>query len=242
MKTAWISETGKRADNQDCCQIFSAEGKPLVVVVADGMGGHAGGATASMLAVTHIMESCNGQQDFDEAWLRKVLRESNALIHEKSLLEPKLSGMGTTVVVCVIHKDCIWAANVGDSRLYLVHDGTLEQITTDHSYVQELVALHVITKEEARLHPRRNIITRAVGTDETVEVDVFHHLWSAGDMVILSTDGLHDAMSDDKLFSLLRSEMPLKDKVRLICSHALENGSTDNVTALICLNDGQVIE
>ena len=240
METAWISETGKRADNQDCCQIFSEEGKPMVVIIADGMGGHAGGATASMLAVAHIIESCGRQDVFDEVWLRDVIWESNALILEKSFLEPKLSGMGTTVVVCVIRDTCILTANVGDSRQYLVHDGMLEQITTDHSYVQELVALRVITKEEARLHPRRNIITRAVGTDESVEVDVFCHPWQAGDMVLLSTDGLHDAMSDDELLSLLRADLSPKDKVRLLCSRALENGSTDNVTALLCINDGQV--
>lgn len=239
MNIAWISETGKRENNQDACTIFSQEDKPGVAIIADGMGGHAGGATASRLAVEHIYRSCADETAFDIAWLRRVVGEANALVHRTAQQDMSLRGMGTTLVVCVMRPDGILVANVGDSRLYRFDGTSLEQITVDHSYVQELVLCRILSREEARVHPRRNIILRAVGTDTTVEPDVFSEAWKTGDLVVLSTDGLHDYLTDAQFSEILSRKEPLQQKLELLVETALSQGSTDNITVVACANDGE---
>lgn len=237
MKIAWISETGKREDNQDSCVIFSQPNKPEVAIVADGMGGHAGGSTASRIAVETVYRRCMNDETFDIVWLREVVSEANTLIRKTAAEQPSLNGMGTTLVICVICGDEVLVANVGDSRLYLFDGVSAEQITVDHSYVQELVSWHVITREEARIHPKRNIILRAVGTDTTVEPDIFTKKWKKDDILLLSTDGLHDSVTDGELAEVLLLPVSLQQRLEMLVEKALMQGSTDNITAVACAND-----
>lgn len=239
MNIAWISETGKREDNQDSCILYSQDQKPAVVVIADGMGGCAGGSTASRLAVECVYRCCQDENAFDIFWLRSCVQEANTLIRNAAEANPSLGGMGTTLVICVLRTDGILVANVGDSRLYRFNGVTLKQVTVDHSYVQELVNWHVITREEARVHPKRNIILRAVGTDPDVEPDIFSETWSAGETLLLSTDGLHDSMTDEQIGAVLSAEDPIQQRLERLVETALAQGSTDNISAIICINSGE---
>ncbi len=239
MNIAWISETGKREDNQDACSIFSQAGKPSVAIIADGMGGHAGGSTASKLAVEYVYRRCTDESAFDIPWLRDIVQKANALIYQRAKDDPMLGGMGTTLVICVMREDEMLVANVGDSRLYRFYGETLEQVTVDHSYVQELVSWKVITKEEARVHPKRNIILRAVGTDSMVEPDIFAENWQAGDILLLSTDGLHDSLTEEQIREILLQSEPLQRKLERLVETALSQGSSDNITAVACVHDGE---
>jgi protein phosphatase len=150
--------------------------------------------------------------------------------------------MGSTLVAALIlGKDYI-AANVGDSRMYQYHNKTLFAVTTDHSLVEQLVLAGAITKDEARVHPQRNIITRAMGVSSSVDIDLFERLWVPGDILMLCSDGLHGSVEEDDIITVLSSGRSLESMCDVLVQLALDNGGTDNITViLIRLEEGDVV-
>ena len=205
-----------------------------VYVVADGMGGHAAGEVASALLTQTAKEILEGlgPDDITEALLRQVVLEANRRILAKAEGDNIYNGMGTTAsLLCLKEQQAVWA-HVGDSRLYLLREGeAIQQITRDHSYVEDLVAQGSITEAEAKVHPRRNLLTRAVGVDKDLVVDTGSLALEAGDILLLATDGLMKHIADEEIASLLESKP--ENPARELVDRALDAGGTDNITTVV---------
>jgi protein phosphatase len=196
MKLKWGASTDVGMVRQQNEDSYLAEEN--LYVVADGMGGHNAGEVASALAVTTLKAGARTGIDSVERF-RELVQQANTAIYTASLDDSTQSGMGTTLTALSIvagEEPRVLVANVGDARTYLWRNGALTRLSVDHSYVQELVNEGIITPEEARVHPRRNIVTRALGIDRSVVVDVFSHLVRTGDRIVLCSDGLVDEVSD----------------------------------------------
>ncbi len=232
------SVTGVRPQNQDTCFVPRG-GEISLAVVADGMGGHNAGDVASALAVeTLVAELKRGGPGGPAALLTNAVNKANSAVYEKAAQSQALRGMGTTMVLALLFNTRFYAANVGDSRLYYFHDGVLEQVTTDHSYVAELVASGYITKEEAARHPRRNLITRALGTRPCERVDLFERDWNRGDKLLLCSDGLYGELSEaDLIRALSCAPEEMQQACDSLVQDALYAGSRDNVSAVMVLNE-----
>lgn len=231
---AGATDNGKvRSMNEDSFYAFWKE-DVLYAIVADGMGGHNAGEVASNEAIRAFEESILNST-FSQASERLVeaIHYANRRIFAMTIQTPALSGMGTTVTACAIENHHVYFANVGDSRGYFVTAERMEQVTRDHSLVAELLASGDITAEEARTHPQRNLITRAVGTTPTVEVDLFERLIDADNMILLCSDGLSNVVSDARIFQILRTEESSNDAVLRLIAEANEMGGHDNITALL---------
>ena len=231
------SIVGKRAVNEDTVYL-PRKGEMSLVIVADGMGGHAAGDIASALAVeTIVAELKRGGPGGPVALMTNAVNRANTAVYEYSKSDKGLAGMGTTVVAALLFSSRFIVANVGDSRLYHCDGETLAQVTIDHSYVSELVRLGYITKEEAARHPRRNLITRALGTRPVERADIFEVEWRGGDRILLCSDGLYGVLQDKELLCALRG----RSDTGLICDALVEMaetaGSNDNISAVIVEND-----
>ena len=238
MKYAARSEQGKRIHNEDSLFIPSRPGEIALAVIADGMGGHNAGSTASELAVeTVVAELKRGGMGTPEELILSALYKANAAIYDYSIRTPNCRGMGTTLTLAMVFKSRFIAANIGDSRLYYFNGRSLEQVTNDHSYVAELVAAGHITQEEAMHHPRRNIITRALGTREHEQADVFKGNWEPGDLLMLSTDGLFASLADEEMARVLREEADMDQACDRLVENAIYGGSTDNISVVLIRNE-----
>ncbi|MEY2966947.1 MAG: hypothetical protein RLY50_997 [Actinomycetota bacterium] len=233
MKLSWgaYTDTGMvRQQNEDS---FIAEEN--LYVVADGMGGHNAGEVASALAVTTLRSGAkDGVVEADR--LRELVQQANTAIYTASLDDSTQSGMGTTLTAVVVVPGVeprVMVANVGDSRTYLWRDQHLSRITVDHSYVQELVNEGIITPEEARTHPRRNIVTRALGIDRSVAVDVFSQVVRTGDRLVLCSDGLVDEVPDADIAAALDVHRDPQLAAEALVMLANENGGRDNTTVVV---------
>ncbi|MCE5189059.1 MAG: Stp1/IreP family PP2C-type Ser/Thr phosphatase [Eubacteriales bacterium] len=234
MKFAVKTEIGKRAHNEDSYLLPRSETLPLLFAVADGMGGHAAGAVASGMVVEKLGESLSsGFQEREIEQLIGAIQHANLAVFEAAEKDPSLDGMGTTLVCALVLGHSYLAANVGDSRLYYFDGKTLERVTTDHSLVEQLVLAGVITREAAKHHPHRNIITRGVGLSPVVDVDVFEREWNAGDLLLLCSDGMHGQLEDDAMTAILSSERSLEEMCDELVRAALDGGSTDNITLIL---------
>ena len=218
-----------RANNQDNWLAESA-----LYGVADGMGGHKGGETASRVAL-QVFRNAIGQKKPDADALRMAVEAANRRVYDMSARDDTLSGMGTTMSMIWQDTNRLLIAHVGDSRIYRLREGRLQQITNDHSFVAELVRNNIITPEMAKNHPQRNIITRAVGVDPFVQVDVLQEELLPGDLWLICSDGLHGMVEDGEIQTIL-SEMELEDAAERLISRALENGGHDNVTFVLLSN------
>ena len=234
MKYAVKTDIGKRVHNEDSFLVPNKEGFPLLFAVADGMGGHAAGAVASNLLVDQLREfDLDVETDRELGQFRQSIEKANLGVYQESEKDRTLRGMGTTLVAALLLGEKFIAANVGDSRMYRFHNGALETITTDHSLVEQLVLAGAITKEEARVHPQRNIITRAVGVSPVVDVDLFEREWVAGDILVLCSDGLHGAVDEEDIVSVLSTSRSLENMCEILVQLALDNGGTDNITVIL---------
>lgn len=203
---------------------------PNTFVVADGMGGHRGGEVAAILAVSKFEEAPPLLKEGD---LKKLAHEANALVYERAF-EDDLRGMGTTLVAIALQDgQSVSVINIGDSRAYWLRDGYLAQVTRDHSFVGDLLNSNEITEEQALSHPKRNIITRALGISEEVEVDEFSLNVEVGDRFILCSDGLTDEVTESQMCEILVSEPDPKVVVKTLVQMALDNGGKDNVTVAV---------
>lgn len=241
IETFGLSDVGcVRELNEDSYCIYGFdEGKNKgFCILADGMGGHNAGEVASQNAVKFIAEDMqelmeNGDTEVPKK-LDMAISKANANIYKMSTENIIHRGMGTTAVVLFVSDDICYIANVGDSRAYAIRGKEIMQITTDHSMVAELLRSGSITKEEARVHPQKNIITRAVGTDIKVKTDIFEYNYSVGDTVIMCSDGLCSLVSDEDIYKVVKEEKEPEKVVRKLIDAAKEKGGIDNIT-VICM-------
>lgn len=237
-----LSDVGcVRELNEDCFCIhgFDSQNERGFCILADGMGGHNAGEVASQSAVTFIAEELTSllelQEDVDiPARLITAIDNANEKVFSMSMKNSIHNGMGTTVVVVFISNGIAYIANVGDSRAYALREKELIQITSDHSIVAELVKSGTITSDEARRHPQRNIITRAVGTDDYVKSDVFEYDYSKGDVLLMCSDGLCTMVGDEEIRDIIISENKSDEIVFKLVDTAKEYGGIDNIT-VICI-------
>ncbi|MFM9084586.1 MAG: Stp1/IreP family PP2C-type Ser/Thr phosphatase [Actinomycetota bacterium] len=233
MKLSWGASTDMgmvRQQNED--SFVAEEG---LYVVADGMGGHNAGEVASALAVPAMRAAIKGGVT-DAMRLREVVQAANTAIYTASLDDSAQSGMGTTLTAAVVvpgEEPRFMVANVGDSRTYLFRDGVLSRVSIDHSYVQELVNEGLISEEEARVHPRRNIVTRALGIDRSVSVDVFTQVVRTGDRLVLCSDGLVDEVSDADITAVLLQHRDPQLAAESLVMVANAAGGRDNTTVVV---------
>ena len=240
LRAALRSDVGLvRSENQDfgtytthAEERESAAGGRLLIV-ADGMGGHRGGATASRLAAETVKAQYLGADNDDiPTVLRDSLSRANARIYSEAQSNPDLRGMGTTTSVLAVRDGEGWLAHVGDSRIYMVRDGEIKQLTDDHSLVATMVREGLLTSAEAETHPRRNVLQRSMGVAEDVEIDVRGPIeLRAGDVFILCSDGLHGVVKEDELREI--AKMPIEAAADEYLRRALDRGAPDNVTVIV---------
>ncbi len=233
----------KRASNEDNLVAVVPEEQRLLqekgalFVIADGMGGHERGEVAGELTVQHVRDAYyQNQQDNIPTALQKAIVRANEAIHQANEAERARGnsdfGMGATCVAAVLHEQKLYAANVGDSRVYVLHDGQLRQVTRDHSVVAQMVERGEITPAQARTHEDRNKIYRSLGEKADVEVDLFTEPVQEGDTLLLCTDGLWELLEDDEIRAIIERYGPEESAQQLI-ARANEAGGTDNVTAIV---------
>ena len=203
--------------------------------VADGMGGHNAGEVASALAVETYGNYMRGVNHITGEALRAAVARANDAVYSASQESPEVSGMGTTFSALAMEGKQCFIAHVGDSRVYLVRRGTLMQLTLDHTLVEEMVLKGLITAREARVHPRRNVITRALGTEPRVEIDVIQLEMRAGDVFFLCSDGLTNHVPEREILRAATAHADWDEKLRRLVGIALENGGSDNITAMFAV-------
>ena len=229
MKAYYKSHVGLvREQNEDTVLVDEQRG---IFILADGMGGHNAGEVASLLAAETLRDALQ-RQTASADLLRLAFRRANRAVFERQLGEESLSGMGTTLTALWEEGDHVLLGHVGDSRAYLYAGGRLRQISEDHSYVADLVRAGAITEEEAFHHPRRNVITRAVGTDESVRADVVEILKAPGEKWLLCSDGLTDLVRDPEIAEIL-AQFSGQEAVEQLVDKALLYGGKDNVSVLL---------
>ena len=236
MKTFSKTDIGrKREVNQD--YVFVSDQPvgniPNLLIVADGMGGHNAGDYASKFVVQVLKkELAKSREDGPSAMLKKAIASANHQLIAESKTDAKLEGMGTTLVAATVIEHTLYFANVGDSRLYLLND-EIRQLSKDHSLVQEMVRLGGLNAEEAKHHPDKNIITRAIGVKEDIEIDFFEYRLKKGDIILMCTDGLSNMVEDEEIFQIVRSSRDVVEAVEQLIERANSNGGKDNIGVIV---------
>lgn len=236
MKTFSMIDIGrKREVNQDFVYVSDKPigNLPNLLVVADGMGGHKAGDFASRFVVESLKEDlAKSTEDGPEAMIRKAIQSANHRLIEVAKQDVRLEGMGTTLVVATVIEHTLYFANIGDSRLYLLNDN-IKQLSKDHSFVQEMVRLGGINAEEAKHHPDKNIITRAIGAKKNVEIDFFEYRLQNGDMILMCTDGLSNMMEDEEMLRIVKCSRDIVEAVEHLVKRANDNGGNDNIGVVL---------
>ena len=229
LEHAALTHVGRRANNEDN---FCAEPRLGLFAVADGMGGAQAGEVASKLAASAL----EGRDSDGLSGLERVdalIQEANRRVYDRATTDPSASGMGTTMTVALVEGMTVAIGHVGDSRAYLVRGDRMEQLTEDHSLVNELLKSGRLSEEEAQVHPQRSVITRAVGTDPDVDVDAFTIEAEEGDVFLICSDGLTDMVEDEDILEVLdRHRDDLDKAVRALVAAANRGGGEDNITAV----------
>lgn len=236
LKTFSLTDVGRRRSvNQD--YVYTCE-KPIgnlpnLFLVADGMGGHKAGDYASKYTVETMCEVIErSPQKNPEAILREAIGAANEHIRQKSLEDINLEGMGTTIVAATCLDNRLQVANVGDSRLYVVNKG-IRQITNDHSWVEEMVRMGGLDRETARNHPDKNIITRAIGAGNEVDIDFFTIDLEENDIILMCTDGLSNMLEDEEILMIIKGQRDLVEIVETLVREANNRGGRDNISVVV---------
>lgn len=231
-----ISDIGNHRDiNEDYLSYTENEGSNLYVI-ADGMGGHNAGEVASKMAVDTLINGFKLSFIDDEDVIRSLIVAANDEIYKLSHSKEDYNGMGTTVTACLVKKNNITIGNVGDSSLYIIKDKIIKKITKDNSYVQELLDKGKITLEEAKNHPNKNLITRALGTAPSIQIDIYKLSGSGIKYILMCTDGLSNEVSPFEMYEIINNNS-LKDACRLMVDKAKENGGRDNISLILIEGD-----
>ena len=245
VKFAVRSHSGMvREINEDSYNIIAAfPGIPATYIIADGMGGHNSGEVASKIAVdfasNYIMQNpraFSGEEGTVET-LRDMMKKANADIYAKSSEHGANFGMGTTMITVVVCGKKLCIGHVGDSRVYIIRDGRIQQITTDHSYIEELIKKGTLTREEAGSHPQKNVITRALGCSEDVEIDTHVLDIHPADCFVLCTDGLTNMLEEDEIRGVVEGSLNPEAACEELIRKANEKGGEDNITVIVIKND-----
>jgi protein phosphatase len=225
---ARASDTGKKRRRNEDSYVVA----PPLFAVADGMGGAQAGEVASKLAAAALKETHpEGASDAEK--VTELIQEANRRVYERAHSDPATSGMGTTMTVALVDGDKVTIGHVGDSRAYVVRGGELEQLTEDHSLVNELLKSGKLSREEAETHPQRSVITRAVGTDPDVDVDAFTVEAGEGDVFLLCSDGLTDMVADSDILDVVEKNRDDLDRAtKALVSAANRGGGEDNITVI----------
>lgn len=229
-----------RQANEDCFRIINrTDALPWIFMVADGLGGHNSGEIASSMAVDYLERYINDNaHEFNTAELLSqaistAVSGVNTHIYSSASQQENFNGMGTTLTLAIVIKDMLYIGHVGDSRLYIIENGNIKKLTQDHSYIEELLKNGSITKEEAINHPRKNIITRAIGGDNTIEVDIYRYKLEYPCYLLLCTDGLTNMLSDEEIHeTVINAENP-QAACENLTSKANDMGGLDNITVIV---------
>lgn len=236
MKIYAMTDVGRRREvNQDYVYVTDRPIGPFpnLLTVADGMGGHKAGDFASKYTVNTVLEELKKTPlDKPEEILRNIVSIANHKLIEVAATDVKLEGMGTTLVAGTIVGNTLYFANVGDSRLYLINE-KIRQISKDHSLVEEMVRLGGIKAEEAKNHPDKNIITRAIGVKEDVEADIYEYRLKKGDVILMCTDGLSNMVEDEDMFDIVKGARDVVEAVEMLIEKANSNGGRDNIGVVL---------
>ena len=235
METFYLTDTGLVRDhNEDSVIILTNEDGATFMAVADGMGGHSAGEVASSIAISYLGKRFSEsfvkmtKQDAVE-WIRNSVNEINSLIFKYTDEHQESKGMGTTLVLSIVTKDYILFGNIGDSSGFVMKDKKLHKVTYDHTLVNLLVSAGELTKEEARNHPRKNILMNALGINDPVEIDVFDCNMEIEE-IILSSDGLTTMLTDEQIEHVLLEELSIEEKVIKLIKKANNRGGNDNIS------------
>lgn len=227
----------KRQLNEDNCNVLVGyPGLPTCFVIADGMGGHKCGEIASKQAVDSV---CNLllKADWDTEnisdLLRDIVTRVNCEIYNYSLLDEATQGMGTTLIITVIKGRKLYIGHVGDSRVYIIRDNNIEKVTWDHSFIEELVKNGSITKDEAINHPKRNLITRAVGYELELQVDTYEKDLKDDDIILLCTDGLTNMLTEEEILEIIKNYEDPQEACDTLVQNANNKGGEDNITVIV---------
>lgn len=249
MEIGAVSSIGNiRENNQDSMYVSEDSSFPIFIV-ADGMGGHKAGEVASSLAIeatiTYLKERkdlLNNEENI-KFNIKKAIKYANEKIYSLSQEISEYSGMGTTITLSYIFDSKIILGHVGDSRAYLISDCNIKQVTKDHSLVSELIEQGSITTEEALTHPQRHLITRAVGTSQDIDVDIYMEEFKSNDKLILCSDGLTNMVDDDTILSIVNDneEAEINKLSKILATTANDNGGKDNITIIIVKKGGGLL-
>lgn len=236
MKYCYMTDTGKVRDhNEDSVVITENLNKEILLTVADGMGGHNAGEVASSIAITHIGKrfrelSTVGNKEDAINWLRETVNEVNTLINNYTIDHPESSGMGTTLVLALVTNDFLLFGNIGDSSGYVIKNHKLQKITINHTLVNMLVKSGELTEEEAKNHPRKNVLMRALGSAKSVELDIFD-VETDVDGILLCSDGLTNMLDDDQIAKVLSEDLTIEEKLLKLIYKCNNRGGNDNISA-----------
>jgi serine/threonine protein phosphatase PrpC len=237
-----LTHCGKiREINEDSFHLSTSHHLYGYAIVADGMGGHQAGEIASQMAVQIVSDFIEQQLQQESVDTQEILYEAielaNQKIYDFALRQQSMLGMGTTIVTAITTNDKFYVAHVGDSRLYLIRNHQITQITEDHSHVQTLVNQGIISADEARFHSKRNIILRALGTEPTVQIDVSFLEWFPEDLLLVCSDGLSNMLTDQRIVEIIAHSDSYELAVKNLIDAANDAGGDDNITAVILCNE-----
>lgn len=235
MKSCYLTDPGKvRTHNEDSVTIVKNTSDEYLMAVADGMGGHSAGEIASSIAISYLGKSfkenfLNLEKVKAVNWLRESVVEINQLIFEYVKEHPESRGMGTTLVVAIVTKDYILFGNIGDSSGYVLKDNQLHKVTHDHTLVNLLLKAGELTEEEAKDHPKKNVLMRALGANDPVEIDVFDCDTNITS-ILLCSDGLTNMLEHEQIEKVLVSELEVEEKIVKLIRKSNNRGGTDNIS------------
>lgn len=234
MKVYAISDVGRvRPINED--SFYLPQPGERFCAVADGMGGHNAGEVASAMAIRVFSEEMRAARKTNGSALRDAVETANRAVFREAGRDDSKSGMGTTFTALAEDKKGVYIAHVGDSRAYLVRNGAIMRVTMDHTLVEEMVMQGLITVREAKVHPKRNYITRALGTAKEVDVDLIQLDARPGDVFLLCTDGLSNSLDERTMLETILTDLSGKEKAEALVRQALEAGGHDNITAMLVI-------
>ena len=235
MQTFYFTDPGKvRSHNEDSVTIINNDKSEFVLAIADGMGGHKAGEVASKIAIDHIRDSFYkldtiGSKDDAIEWLRLIVKEINNKIFEYAKEHPESKGLGTTLVIAVKTNDYILYGNIGDSSGYVIKNNTLHKVTKDHTYVEVLINNGRLTEESAKHHPGKNLLTRALGANNPIEIDIFDVDTSVKGLFLCS-DGVTNMLTEEQIEKILNSDLEVEEAVIKLIRKANSRGGTDNIS------------
>lgn len=245
MEYSYLTDPGKiREHNEDSVTALKNTSGEVLMAVADGMGGHRGGEIASSIAISHIGKrfaeiSSIGNKEDAINWIKDVVSEANVLIYKYTSENPESTGMGTTLVLSVLTRDFLLFGNIGDSSGYVIRNEKLHKVTTDHTLVNLLVKSGELTEEEAKNHPRKNVLMKALGATTKVEMDIIE-VESDIDGIMLCSDGLTNMLDDEQIAKVLNDNNSIEEKLNKLIVKCNNRGGTDNISvAYLDMKDGE---